>query len=492
MGLDTKRAPTEAPNPSPEQLAETAQNPAEASAGPAPPRPGVILVFSAGRPACRVIPSVRGLVEIGRDARALQPLQDPSLSRSHARVVFDGAGFWVTDLESRNGTSLNGKPVTGDARATAPAILRTGATLFLLSADTRGRDAVKELEGVVMGSALEATWSAIARAAQLGKTLHLRGESGSGKDIAARAFHASGPSSRGPFVPVNCAAIPAALAERLLFGARRGAFSGATADADGYVQAAHGGTLFLDEVAELDPSVQAKLLRTIESREVLPLGAVAPDSVDFRLCTASHKDLRAEVAAGRLRQDFYFRIARPDVTIPPLRDRPEEMPTIIAREISASAPALLPDASLVETCLLRPWPGNVRELVAEIRAAAQLAIAEGCGEVKARHLAAHAGQAFELDPSSSREHASQALRRAPLASSPGEVSGEAPGRASGGQLSAPDRAALEALMHKHRGVIKEVAEELGCSRRQVGRWLADYGLDRSVFRASGLPSAKRT
>jgi transcriptional regulator with PAS, ATPase and Fis domain len=223
--------------------------------------------------------------------------------------------------------------------------------------------------------------------------------------------------------------------------------------------------------------VQAKLLRTIESREVLPLGAVQPQAVDFRLCTASHKDLRAEVAAGRLRQDFYFRIARPDVTIPPLRDRPEEVPAIIAREIGASAPALVPDASLVETCLLRPWPGNVRELVAEIRAAAQLAVAEGSKEVKARHLAPHAGQAFELDPTSSRERAS---------TSP------SPETSRAGQALPPDAATLEALMRKHRGVIKEVATELGCSRRQVGRWLAEHELDRAAFRASGQRSTKRT
>jgi transcriptional regulator with PAS, ATPase and Fis domain len=123
---------------------------------------------------------------------------------------------------------------------------------------------------------------------------------------------------------VNCAAIPHGLAERLLFGTRRSAYSGATADSEGYVQAAHGGTLFLDEVAELDVQVQAKLLRALEAREVVPLGATRPRSEDVRICAAT-RDLRGEVAKGRFREDLYFRIGRPEVRLPPLRERLEEM-----------------------------------------------------------------------------------------------------------------------------------------------------------------------
>ena len=193
-------------------------------------------------------------------------------------------------------------------------------------------------------------------------------------------------------VAVNCAAIPHALAQRLLFGARRGSHSG-EAHAAGYVQQADGGTLFLDEIAELDLQVQAELLRVLESHEVVPLGASRPRKVDFALCSATSKDLRALVAAGALREDLYVRIATPAVTLPPLRDRPEEIPALIAHELAARSPALAPHVSLVEQCLLRPWPGNVRELIAELRAAAQAAIADG-HRVTAGHLAATAGSAF--------------------------------------------------------------------------------------------------
>src|SRR6185295_10209887 len=148
------------------------------------------------------------------------------------------------------------------------------------------------------GPAMQAVLDEAARAARGGTTLHIRGESGTGKEGVAQAFHRAGTWAANPLVAVNCATIPHALAERLLFGVKRGAYSGAEADAAGYVQEASGGTLFLDEVAELDTQVQAKLLRVLEAREVLPLGASKPRKVDFALCSATSKDLRTLVAAG--------------------------------------------------------------------------------------------------------------------------------------------------------------------------------------------------
>src|SRR5262249_47131898 len=196
----------------------------------------------------------------------------------------------------------------------------------------------------------------------------------------------AGASAGGPLVAVNCATIPEALAERLLFGARKGAFSGADADSDGYIQEADGGTLFLDEVAELSLAVQAKLLRVLETREVLPLGASKPRKIELRFCSATHRDLRAHVAAGKLREDLYFRIATPRVTVPPLRERPEEIPWLLQAEVSRIAPSLALHVSVVETCLLRGWPGNVREILAEIRSAAQTALSAESQRLEARHL----------------------------------------------------------------------------------------------------------
>src|SRR5262249_25048655 len=158
-------------------------------------------------------------------------------SRRHARVVFDGQRFWVRDLGSRNGTAVDGEILRGEVVNEHARVVRTGGTLFLLCADVRPlRGGVRVQDGMVMGSRLREVWVAIAHAARYGSSLHVSGESGAGKELAARAFHDAGPHAAGPFVAVNCAAIPEGVAERLLFGARKGAFSGAD-DAEGYVQA---------------------------------------------------------------------------------------------------------------------------------------------------------------------------------------------------------------------------------------------------------------
>ena len=164
-------------------------------------------------------------------------------------------------------------------------------------------------------------------------TVLVTGESGTGKELISRAIHRLSPRATAPFVRVNCAAIPRELIESELFGHERGAFTGASTDQQGLVAAADEGTLFLDEVAELDLAVQAKLLRVLEAREVVPLGAVKPERVDLRLCSATSADLRARVAAGKMRDDLYYRIATPTVLLPPLRARREEIPWLVERAV---------------------------------------------------------------------------------------------------------------------------------------------------------------
>src|SRR5262249_30230012 len=216
-----------------------------------------------------------------------------------------------------------------------------------------------------------------------GSTLHITGETGSGKELAARRFHETGPRPDGKFIAVNCATIPAALAERLLFGARKGAYSGADTDTEGYVQAAHGGSLFLDEVAELELAVQAKLLRVLETREVVPLGGSHGKKVDVRFCSATHGGLRARVADGRFREDLFFRIGRPEVRLPPLRERAEEIPWLVQAALEGATAHV----SLVERALACAGRGNTRELALETREAARPAASEAGAEVQARPLA---------------------------------------------------------------------------------------------------------
>ena len=208
----------------------------------------------------------------------------------------------------------------------------------------------------------------------------IRGESGTGKELVAGAIHANSHRVQGPWVPVNCSAIPENLLEAEFFGARKGAYTGANQDRVGFFQAAHGGTLFLDEIGDLPLAMQSKLLRAIQERSVRPLGALQEEQVDVRIVSATHKDLAAEVQAGRFRQDLYYRLNVIDIYIPPLRERCEDLPALcrallirIAAESGIPAPQLSAPA-LAQICTL-PLPGNVRELENVLHRA--MALSEG-------------------------------------------------------------------------------------------------------------------
>ncbi|GAC1601848.1 MAG: two-component system response regulator PilR [Ramlibacter sp.] len=195
----------------------------------------------------------------------------------------------------------------------------------------------------------------------------VRGESGTGKELVARALHACSHRADGPFVAVNCSAIPEALLEAEFFGARKGSYTGATQDREGYFQAARSGTLFLDEIGDLPLAMQSKLLRAIQERQVRSLGSTQEEEVDVRIVSATHKDLAADVLAGRFRQDLYYRLNVIEILVPPLRERRGDLPALceallarIAQESAMPVPVLSP-AVLAQLCA-HPLGGNVREL----------------------------------------------------------------------------------------------------------------------------------
>ena len=229
----------------------------------------------------------------------------------------------------------------------------------------------------------------IGRLQQFGRTsVLITGESGTGKELVARAVHHHSPRAKGPFIPVNCVAVPAELAESLFFGHSKGAFTGATADRKGYFELADGGTLFLDEIGDMPATLQAKLLRVLEDGMVTPVGSSHPRNVDVRVVSATNADLAAKIASGDFRQDLYFRLARYSVETPPLRSRPEDLPllarhflTLFAAEMGLTVPALTDEALALLSSY--PFPGNVRELKNVMERAL---ILSGGAPVKSGHL----------------------------------------------------------------------------------------------------------
>jgi DNA-binding NtrC family response regulator len=216
----------------------------------------------------------------------------------------------------------------------------------------------------------------------------ITGESGTGKELIARAIHFESPRAKAPFIPVNCVAIPGELAESMLFGHVKGAFTGATADRKGYFELAHGGTIFLDEIGDMPVSLQVKLLRVLEDGCVTPVGAAKSIKVDVRVIAATNADLASRIAAGSFRQDLYFRLARYTVSMPPLRERLEDVPMLVAHFLNLFAAEMgmkPPPISSEALAVLKGYefPGNVRELKNIIERAL---IDSGSEMIERRHL----------------------------------------------------------------------------------------------------------
>ena len=209
--------------------------------------------------------------------------------------------------------------------------------------------------------------SRIAKVARGMAPVLVRGESGTGKELVARAVHACSQRSEGPFVAVNCGAIPENLLEAEFFGARKGSYTGSSQDRDGYFQAARGGTLFLDEIGDLPLAMQSKLLRAIQERSVRSIGSTQEDAVDVRVVSATHKDLHAEVQAGRFRQDLFYRLNVIEIAVPALRDRREDLPALCAALLARIAqdgglPVPHLSVELLRRLAQHPLDGNVRDL----------------------------------------------------------------------------------------------------------------------------------
>jgi DNA-binding NtrC family response regulator len=364
----------------------------------------------------------------------------------------------LRDLGSANGTTLRGarlpadKPVEIGAnetfklgevfaavqeRRSQPA--RPGVTTD--DAGSRGGP----IAPVVLDAAMKNLYELAERVAIGTINVLLAGESGVGKELLADAIHRASKRRSGPLVKVNCAAIPENLIESELFGHERGAFTGANAAKVGLIEAAHRGTIFLDEVGELSGAAQSKLLRVVETRVVQRVGSTATHAVDVRFVAATNRDLEAEAAEGRFRQDLYYRLAGVVLEVPPLRERPSEIEPLARAFASSSSAALGRSAptfssGAIAALLAHDWPGNVREL----RNAVERAVLLSPGEVDAGDLFPRTRRAAEA--------------------------------AEGG--AGDERARMIAALERCAGNQTRAAELMGMPRRTFVKRLGQYGIPR--------------
>ncbi|MCF8033221.1 MAG: sigma 54-interacting transcriptional regulator [Desulfarculaceae bacterium] len=288
-------------------------------------------------------------------------------------------------------------------------------------------------------------------AARSGATVLIRGESGTGKELVARALHDLSPRHEGPFVAVNCAAIPEALMESELFGHVRGAFTGADRERQGRLAAAQGGTLFLDEIGDLPLALQVKLLRALDSGEYSPLGSNQARQAEVRVVAATHRDLEAEMSRGAFRQDLYYRLNVVELKLPPLRDRREDIPLLVGHFLERLAaergePVRRVNQAALARLMEYPWPGNVRELQNALEHA--LVLARGRA-LEVRHLPAN-------------------LQNAPV--------GAADQSAAQLNLEQRERAAMEQALALNQGHRGRTAASLGISPTTLWRKMKKYGL----------------
>ena len=404
-----------------------------------------------------------------RDRTLSIAVDDRYVSGRHLRIYRDGARWSALDEGSTNGTFVDGRRIgRGEASVLADeALLEVGHTFFLFragadgAADTPRLTAPARRDGFEP-STLNPEWelelSRIERLARTGHELLVEGESGVGKEVLARALH--GRSGRpGPLVSVNCGALPENLLDDELFGHVKGAFSGAQADRQGLIRAAHHGTLLLDEVGEMPPPLQVKLLRVLEDHRVRPIGTEAETTVDVRVIAATHRDLRKLVVEGTFRQDLLARLGLLSTRVPSVRDRREDLGILIRNVLgSASLPVedIRFDLDALRLLLLHDWPLNVRELRQALLVAVDLARGDGKtpGVLFPHHL-----------PPAVREGAS----RAPPPPEPArELDPEEQGQ----------RERVVALLRLHAGNVTAVARELGLPRTNLQRLMARLGIGR--------------
>lgn len=401
------------------------------------------------------------------DTRLSLLFTDRWMSSVHGYLKKKDGGWWLEDGGSKNGTFRLGAKVDAVLLNDGD-IFELGQTFFCFRAGVATEErSEKDVDAAkVTGPAAQLTtlWPPLQRAFSLLSEISrsnlpvlVRGETGTGKEGVARAIHALS-GRKGAFTAVNCGALPATLIESELFGFKKGAFSGALEDRAGLVRASEGGTLFLDEIGDLPASAQTALLRVLQEREVMPVGSAKAVTVDVRVVGATHKDLEGAVARNEFRADLFARLRGFTASLPPLRERREDVGLLVQALLQRNSSELSEEArfspAAVRALLTAKWPENVRELERRLAAAALLA----------------RGRAIEV---------------ADLFNDPPVTASSAPSAAAGATAAAhsvPTAQQLEATLREVQGNVVHAAQRHGTHARQVYRWIEKYGLSLETFR----------
>ncbi len=407
----------------------------------------------------------RDVVTVGKRPDCDLVLTDASVSRQHLRISRMKDDRWsLCDLGSTNGTFVNGARIK-EATIEAGAILKAAEVeiAFVPRRDSISVPVWEESSfGPLLGSgpSMRRLFGMIARIAQTDATVLIQGETGTGKGLVAKAIHQASLRAKRPYMVVDCGAVQRQLIESELFGHEKGAFSGAYSRRQGAFELASSGTIFIDELGELELDMQPKLLRVLDAREIRRVGASATVPVNIRVVAASRRDLGREVERGAFREDLYFRLSVVTLTIPPLRDRPEDIPglaqhflTEVAERRGVRVPRL--SAETLDRLTSHDWPGNVRELKNAIERAALLA-------------AVRPGAKLEIGALTPRERPTQGDE----AFDPGSSFSQSKER----WLAKRERAYLEWILGAHEGNVSAAARAARMDRKYLHKLIKKHEL----------------
>jgi two-component system, NtrC family, response regulator HydG len=431
------------------------------NSGPAPSTGRGWLLVRPGTPTERRYDIEQAPLVIGTDEECDVRLSDQYVSHRHAEVHRTAAGVVLRDLESSNGTFVEEIAVK-EAVLPGGARLRVGKTAMAFETDDEAGRLARmihsdlddealanippEFAPVVGASpAMRRICALLAQLAPTDLTITLLGETGTGKDVLARAVHARSQRAEAPFVVFDSGAVAPTLIESELFGHKKGAFTGAVAERHGAFERARGGTLFLDEIGELSLDLQPKLLRALEQRTVQPVGGTEDVAVDVRIIAATNRDLEAHVREGKFREDLFFRLSTALVTVPPLRERQQDLVELARRFLAEAGKPL--DISPEARAILEghDWPGNVRELKNVVTSAAALA---GGSALEPKHMVFFKPRRRSPD-----------VDALPLA---------------GQSLEAIERAAIEQTLHRFNGNKSKAARALGIAASTLYEKIRKY------------------